>query len=187
MAARYRATRTRSWSDSNLIYTETSYYSIFRAGEIGFDNVPVDGSTNIDDALMESIEPFDISEAVDFKTAYLAGYLADKYDISAEDSENQANQRIRNSAETALASTVRGYDSIVLESMNMSLNNHTVKYCLLPVYILNTTYKNEKYTFAMNGQTGKMVGDLPIDRGLYAKYFGIIFLIVSVITYIIRF
>ena len=57
MAARYRATRTRSWSDSNLIYTETSYYSIFRAGEIGFDNVPVDGSTNIDDALMESIEP----------------------------------------------------------------------------------------------------------------------------------
>ncbi len=186
MAARYRATRSRSWSDANYIYTETSYYSIFRAGEIGFDNVPVDASTNIDDALMQSIEPFDISDAVDFKTAYLAGYLADKYDISAEDSQSQANQRIRNSAETALSSTVRGYDSIALEGMNMALSNQSVKYCLLPVYILNTTYKGEKYTFAMNGQTGKLVGDLPIDKGLYAKYFGLIFLIVSVIAYVIQ-
>ncbi len=186
MAARYRATRSRSWSDSNFRYVETSYFSIYREGEIGFDNVPVDGSTNIDNALMESIEPFDISEAVDFKTAYLAGYLADKYDISAEDSEYQANQRIRNSAETALASTVRGYDSIALESMNMSLNNHTVKYCLLPVYILNTTYKGEKFTFAMNGQTGKLVGDLPVDRGAYAKYFSLIFIVVAVISYIIQ-
>ena len=68
----------------------------------------------------------------------------------------------------------------------MGLNNHTVKYCLLPVYILNTTYKGEKFTFAMNGQTGKMVGDLPVDKGAYAKYFGIIFIVVSAIAYIIQ-
>lgn len=186
MAARYRTTRSRSWSDSNYIYTETSYFSVFREGEIGFDNVPVDGSTNIDNALMESIEPFDISEAVDFKTAYLAGYLADKYDISAEASQEQANQRIRRSAESALATTVRGYDGIALESMNMSLNNHTIKYCLLPVYILNTTYKGEKFTFAMNGQTGKLVGDLPIEKSSYTMYFAIIFLVVSAIAFIIQ-
>ena len=183
MAARYRATRTRTWSDSNYNYTETSYYSVYREGEIGFDNVPVDGSTNIDNVLMESIEPFDIDEAVDFKTAYLAGYLADKYDISAEESKDQANQRMRTSAEMALASTIRGYDGIALESMNMGLNNQAIKYCLLPVYILNTTYK---YTFAMNGQTGKFVGDLPVDKGAYAMYFSIIFVIVAVIAYVIQ-
>lgn len=186
MAARYRTTRSRTWSDSDYNYTETSYYSVYREGEIGFDNVPVDGSTNIDDVLMESIEPFDIDEAVDFKTAYLAGYLADKYDISAEESKEQANQRMRTSAEMALASTIRGYDSIALESMNMGLNNHTIKYCLLPVYILNTTYKGQKYTFAMNGQTGKLVGDLPVDKGAYAMYFSIIFVIVAVIAYVIQ-
>lgn len=186
MAARYRATRTRTWSDSNYNYTETSYYSVYREGEIGFDNVPVDGSTNIDNVLMESIEPFDIDEAVDFKTAYLAGYLADKYDISAEESKDQANQRMRTSAEMALASTIRGYDGIALESMNMGLNNQAIKYCLLPVYILNTTYKGQKYTFAMNGQTGKFVGDLPVDKGAYAMYFSIIFVIVAVIAYVIQ-
>lgn len=47
-----------------------------------FVSVPVDGSEKMADDLMESIEPFKISESVDFQTAYLSGYLADKYDVS---------------------------------------------------------------------------------------------------------
>lgn len=81
---RYKATRVRTWSDSDYDYTETSYYSIGRSGDIGFDRVPVDGSSKMPDDLMESIEPFKFEDAVDFKTAYLAGYLADKYDVTAE-------------------------------------------------------------------------------------------------------
>lgn len=38
--------------------------------------------------LMESIEPYDFADAVDFSTAYLAGYFADKYDVDAEESES---------------------------------------------------------------------------------------------------
>ena len=72
---RYKATRVRTWSDSDYDYTETSYYSIGRSGDIGFDRVPVDGSSKMPDDLMESIEPFKFEDAVDFKTAYLAGYL----------------------------------------------------------------------------------------------------------------
>ena len=52
---RYQATRVRTWSDSNYIYTRTSYYSLLRAGRIGFDNVPVDGSSKMSNDLMESI------------------------------------------------------------------------------------------------------------------------------------
>ena len=48
---RYRASRIRTWSDSQYRYTETSYYAITRAGRIGFENVPVDGSTKMDDAI----------------------------------------------------------------------------------------------------------------------------------------
>ena len=42
------------------------------------------------------------------------------------------------------------------------------------MWILNTTWKDKKYLFAMNGQTGKFVGDLPMDKGLLGKWFGII-------------
>ena len=92
---RYRATRLRTWSDSNYHYTETRYYSLIREGNLGFAGVPVDGSSKIPNDLMESIEPYDLSQAVDFQTAYLAGYLADKYDVDADTSFRRANERIR--------------------------------------------------------------------------------------------
>jgi len=171
---RYKATRTRIWSDSSYHYTETSFYSIIRSGSIGFERVPVDGSTKMDDSLMESIEPFDFSGAVDFQTAYLAGYLADKYDVDSEQSIARANERIKKSTENAFASTVKGYDSVIPVTSGINLNNGAAKYALYPVWLLSTSWEGKNYTFAMNGQTGKLVGDLPLDKGAYYKWlFGI--------------
>ena len=168
---RYKATRTRAWSDKKYDYVETSFFSVVRGGTIGFEGVPVDGSKKMDDALMESIEPFDFSEAVDFQTAYLAGYLADKYDVDAEESIARANGRIRQSTEMAFAATVDGYASVVPEASSIQLRSGKARYALLPVWILNTKWKGKQYTFAMNGQTGKLVGDLPLDKEAYQKWF----------------
>ena len=171
---RYRATRVRHWSDSNYDYTETKYYAVYRAGNIGFDHVPVDGSTKMDDALMESIEPFAFSDAVDFRTAYLSGFFADKYDVDSKQSITRANERIRKSTEETFADTVHGYSSVTTEHTNISLKNGKAKYALYPVWVLNTTWEGKQYTFAMNGQTGKFVGDLPMDKRAYMKWlFGI--------------
>lgn len=171
---RYKATRVRHWSDSNFIYTETSHYSVLRAGNIGFERVPVDGSTKMADDLMESIEPYDFSQAVDFQTAYLAGYLADKYDVDAETSVERANSRIKKSTADAFAATVNGYSTVIPESTSIKLQNGVAKYALYPVWILNTDWNGQKYTFAMNGQTGKFAGDLPMDKSAYKRWlFGI--------------
>lgn len=171
---RYKATRVRTWSDSNYYYTENRFYSVTRGGSIGFEQVPVDGSSKMDDALMESIEPFDFSEAVDFQTAYLAGYLADKYDVDSEQSVERANERIKRSAEDAFAATVEGYATVIPVSSGINLKNGVAKYALYPVWLLNTSWDGKKYSFAMNGQTGKFVGDLPLDKAAYKKWlFGI--------------
>ena len=167
---RYKATRVHHWSDSEYNYTRTSFYSVFRSGAIGYDNVPVDGSSKMPNDLMESIEPFDLSQAVDFQTAYLAGYLADKFDVEAETCKIRANERIRSSTESAFASTAVGYATVIPEHTDIRLNGSRVRYGLLPVWILTTRYQDELYTFAMNGQTGKMVGNLPIDRKLLWTY-----------------
>lgn len=166
----YRATRVRVWSDSNYTYTKTSHYSVRRAGKLGFSGVPVDGSTKMADDLMESIEPYDLTKAVDFQTAYLAGYLADKYDVAAEDSMPRANERIKESTCNALAKTVTGYTSVNAISSTVKLENSRVRYALYPVWILHTKYKGKNFLFAMNGQTGKFVGNLPID---WSKFFAI--------------
>jgi DNA-directed RNA polymerase subunit RPC12/RpoP len=168
---RYKATRVRSWSDSNYIYTETQYYSVIREGDLGFSCVPVDGSSKMDDTLMESIEPYNVAEAVDFQTAYLSGYLADKYDVTAEQSVQRANARVRRTTEDSFANTVKGFSSVVPEHTDIRLQNGKARYALYPVWLLNTTWKDKKYTFAMNGQTGKIVGDLPMDKGAFWRWF----------------
>ena len=161
----FTATRTRSWSDSNYDYLETSYFKVKRSGNVSFLNVPVDGSTKMPDDLMESIEPFKFNEAVDFQTAYLSGYLADKYDVDDRQSIERANERIKKSTEQAFAKTVQGYSSVLVNSSYVRLSNGKVKYALFPVWILNTSCNGENYVFAMNGQTGKIVGDVPGDKG----------------------
>lgn len=166
---RFRGTRTRHWHDSSYDYTETSYYSILRAGSLQFAGVPVDGSSKMPDDLMESLEPYDLSEAVGFNTAYLAGYLADKYDVTAEQSEPRANERIHTSTIEGFRGTIHGYDSLMPEYCSVRLQGGRPRYALYPVWLMNTTWKGQKYTFAMNGQTGKFVGNLPEDKALGCK------------------
>ena len=166
----YKATKIRHWSDSNYRYTETSHYMVTRAGGIGFEHVPVDGSSKMDDTLMESIEPFHIADAVDFQTAYLSGYLADKYDVDDAASVGRANERIKRSTEQAFAATVNGYNTVVPVSSNIRLNNSKAKYALYPVWLLSTQWKGKNFTFAINGQTGKIAGDLPMDVGAFWRW-----------------
>lgn len=166
---RYRGTKVRQWRDSDYEYRETSYYSIRRDGNLSFARVPMDGSSKIDDTLMESLEPFDYREAVPFQSAYLAGYMADRYDVTQEDCAPHVNERIKNSTSDVFRNTVKGYDTVNQEVGNIHLRGGKVSYVLYPVWILNTTWNGEKFTFAMNGQTGKFVGNLPLDKAAYKK------------------
>lgn len=168
---RYRATRVRTWRDSNYDYTETQHFSVARSGSLAFEGIPVDGSEKMPDDMMESIEPFDLSEGVDFQTAYLAGFFADKYDVDAAQSVDRANQRVRVSTEEAFRSTVHGYMTVTPEHTSVQLANNKVRYALYPVWLLTTTWNGSRYQFIMNGQTGKIAGDLPVDKSLSKKYF----------------
>ena len=171
---RYKGTQIRHWSDSRYNYTQTSYFAVSRSGQLQFTCIPVDGSSKMDNTLMESIEPYDHSQAVDFQTAYLAGYLADKYDESAEACIPRANERIKRSTEEAFAATADGYDSLIPENSSVQLIQGQTRYALYPVWLLNTKWNGQTYTFAMNGQTGKLVGDLPMDKAAYKKWlFGV--------------
>ena len=179
----FMGTRMRVWADGRNQYTETQYFDVYREGHMEFKGLPVDGSSKMPNNLMESLEPFDLSEAVDFQTAYLSGYFADKYDVSAEDSIGRANERIKSSTEDAFRNTVQGYATVTPEYSSVRLHDGKTKYAFYPVWLLNTTYKDEKYTFAMNGQTGKFVGNLPTDKGKFWKFAGLFTAIAGAVIY----
>ncbi len=171
--AQYKATKVRHWSDANYNYTETSHYSVFRGGNMAFAKIPVDGSSKMADDLMESIEPYNFADAVDFNTAYLSGFFADKYDVGVDESEKRANERIKQSTLDTLSATIHGYTTVTPAGNKVSMLSGSSKYALYPVWLLNTTFQGEKFTFAMNGQTGKFVGNLPVDKKKFRKYFAV--------------
>jgi len=167
---RYKATKVKRWSDSSYDYTKIDHYSIVRDGSLQFEKVPVDGSEKMDDSYMDAIEPFDYTQLKDFQTAFLSGYLSEKYDVDAEKSKERAVKRIKTTLETEFAKSVVGYASVRTESSTIGVENGKVSYSLFPVWVLNTKYNKENYLFLMNGQSGRLVGRLPADPGKSWKY-----------------
>ena len=167
----FNATRVNATVRGNERITVTEYYQVRRAGMLSFDKIPADASDKMPDAHMDAIEPYDYSELVTFSTAYLPGFLADNYDMSEEACRERAEKRAANSAVNAMEQDVSGYTSCSVSDQHVYIRGKKVHYALLPVWLLATKWNNSNYLFAMNGQTGKLIGDLPVSKGRYWAWF----------------
>ena len=167
----FAATRVRSHISGDKEITETDHFAVRRAGSVSFSRIPVDASSKMPDAHMDAIEPFDYSALKPFSMAYMPGFLADVYDVEARDCEARADERAANTAEEIIANTVAGYSSCVPTGKNIRLRRGEVNYALLPVWLLSTRWNGRNFLFAMNGQTGKLIGDLPVSAERYWSWF----------------
>ncbi len=167
----YRATRSSTHRRGDYLVTETKHYLLERDVSMSFDGLPVDASAKIDDALMDSLEPFDMGEAKPFDMRYLAGFTADRFDQAKSDIASRAENRMRSTAESVAESAAsRGYDSATRSGGTLRAEL-TAKYLLLPVYLFDIAHGGKQYHFAVNGQTGKVVGTLPTDKSVASAYF----------------
>lgn len=147
----------------NSSTTEKSYYEFDVAGSIKFRHVPVDASKKIENDAMDSIEPYDEREVTDFSPAYLSGFLAERYDEGADVCYPRAELRIKNTLKEELEKETN-YDSVRTKSFTSNVEITDKDYALLPTWLLYAKYENKDYLFAMNGQTGKFIGNLPISK-----------------------
>ena len=182
----YKATRIMKWSDSNYHYTKTDHFLLTRGADASFVGIPMDASSKMDDTFMEAIEPYDYSQLTEFDKAYLTGYLADKYDVESEAGEERVRQRVDQSMNDLLQSSFLGYATVIPTNRNLTVADNRAKYVLLPVWMLNTKYNGNIYTFAMNGQTGKIAGTLPICPKRTAAWFAGIFAGVTVLASLVQ-
>lgn len=164
LSGSYKATRIHTWVDSRYTYTKTDHYLLRRQANASYSGIPMDASSKMDDTFMESIEPYDYTEVKSFDMAYLSGFLADKYDVEAKSGEDRIQQRVSNAMNDQIQSTFLGYATVLPTSRQLEINHSKSKYVLLPIWLLNTKYNGKTYTFAMNGQTGKMTGTFPICK-----------------------
>lgn len=166
-----KATRIKHWSDFSYNYTKTDYYNLYRKASVHFENIPVDGATKFPDDIMNSIEPFNYDDLQDFSPSYLSGFLSERYDVDEDMIFEIAKKRAIKTSEDEIFSKVTSYSTKIIEDRKHDIHkNDTSEYVLLPVWMLNVKFNDNIYTFAMNGQTGKFIGNVPIDKKKFWKY-----------------
>ncbi|WAA12850.1 TFIIB-type zinc ribbon-containing protein [Fervidibacillus halotolerans] len=180
-------TKVRQYTSGDYIYTETKYYRVFRDINLDYVKVPVDASKKMDDELMDRLEPYPYNQLKDFKTPYLAGFIAEKYNFNDDELLPRAKTKIERFLDSYIQSTVSGYSSFMPEEKNIDSLKKKSYYVLLPVWMVTYNYKQKDYIFAMNGQTGKVVGKPPISTGKMAGWFfgvaGVTVLILRLVTF----
>ena len=123
-------------------------------------------SKNVQQKMVEGVQPFLIDQAVPFKSQYLAGFQAEKRDIEYEAIKKHVQQELQDYSESLLRDSASGYTTLTNVRTDISLNQENNHYMLLPIWLV--TYRSQEqskkiYYYAMNGQTGKASGVLPIS------------------------
>ena len=172
--AHYEASDVQTNRDEKI----TKIFDVRQSGNVEFENVPADASKRMPDDLMDSIEPYKFDQLKPFSMSYMPGFIAERYNVSSEEDRQRAENRVKSSVSSMSRKRVK-HEHIDHADENISLKFTKREYALMPVWYLITNWNGKQWTFAMNGQTGKFIGDLPIDKG---KMTGI-----AVLTFIISF
>lgn len=146
---------------------EIGFEKIMEKANITFNSIPYDANKHLDNNITKGLEPFNYNELMDFDTSYLSGFIAQKYDVSYQEGINEIDERCKTSINNIFTakSSPNYIQKVTTISKELINSNHC--YTLLPVWLLNIKYNNKIYFIAMNGQTGKISGNLPIDKRKY--------------------
>ena len=177
--AKGTATKSHYRGDDEIVES----FNFERKAQLYWNNVPLDGETRIDDALMEAIEPFDFEALMPYDYRYLPGFYADRYDQTPQDLSGRATKRGIDGINQALNSSLKGtYDRFTIKENLSRIDSMEANYALLPVWFLSYKYRNKYYYFAMNGQTGEVAGQVPVSPVKKMMFFFIVLGILAVIT-----
>lgn len=167
------AEKNRTWVTGNMQYTEHKKYQVAREGRLDVKNVTRNALSKANHELVEGVLPFGMDKMIPFQMGYLSGFQAEKRDMESSSFSREVENEVRDYTIKNLTSSVQGYSSVRVLDGFTNIRDPKWSYALLPVWVL--TYRDKQkdkvYYFAMNGQTGKICGKLPVDK----KKLGILF------------
>lgn len=178
--------RIMTFTRGDYIITDHDVFSLERSGQMDFNKIPVVASSKTPKDAMDSIEPFDYSKMVPFNTGYLPGFLAERYDTEAGSLKDKIHQRTARSFEEMMMNTMGGYTGVRVQNEQISHQDVETTYVLLPSYLLFMDFdQDEDKLVAINGQTGKVIGNVPVDKRKRNRYFITRFLLMFLLIFVV--
>lgn len=136
-------------------------YHYFRECVCNLNNLTVDASNKLNNTSSERLEPYNFNEAKAFDIAYLSGFYADCFDISASSAEQDAKDKTKKLFDAEVIKTVSA-SNVKIVSDNPTHRVNSATYAMLPAWFLSFMDEdNNCYTILVNGQTKKVIGAVP--------------------------
>lgn len=179
-------TKVRSWSSGSYRYTETSYYRVEREMDIDFNKIPVDASVSMDNSIMDLLEPYDYNALQEFEEKYMSGFQGEVFSENGDSLEKRASDKARSDSKTLLRDSVQGYSSLTQEDYRINLTEKARKYALLPVWVYDFQYQGKTYQFHVNGESGKVIGEAPVNKQKVVGYGATVLGMTAVIGFLAR-
>ncbi len=179
----YSATceNTTSWRSGNHRHTRHQVYHCVREGNVHLEDVVKTALTKASKRLIENVQPFDEQSMEPFSMTYLSGFQAEKRDIAQEDIREEVLNDIKFYSKKTIESSLSGYDSTAESGYQCTPTKIGWDYGLLPVWAMTYLYKGKTFYFAMNGQSGKICGKLPVDKAKLYSVAGAVFAAITTI------
>lgn len=169
------AKQVRVWTTGDTEYTETKLYSVERDGDIELRNLELNALKKANKELVEGVLPYQFDKMKDFSMGYLSGFLAEKRDIEKEGVAADAARETEDYAKKLLRESITGYNAVNVRSCNFTAKTEGWHYVLLPIWTITYRASNGKiFYYSLNGQTGKVCGELPVNYGKLSLVSGII-------------
>ena len=128
-----------------------------------FEQVTFDASRKLDDRLSSRLEPYHMEALKPFDPSYLSGFYADRYDVPSREAAPDIHQRISDAMDKAM---IEDTGTTYIEKSIEQYSVDKIEYALLPAWFMTFWYRHELYTILVNGQTGKVVGNIPVNKGV---------------------
>ena len=126
--------------------------------------------------MLKGIFPYEFGALEKFHMGFLSGFQAEKRDIDKESISEEIRRDVQRYAEKRIHDTITGHNTFSMGGQSHRVIEEKYQYVLLPVWVLTYREKgNQIYYFAMNGQTGEVVGKLPVAKKKLYGFGAIIF------------
>lgn len=151
-------------------YIYTDHYLLQGEMDADYNGISYDASSSFDDTISEKIAPFDLKSIKTFTPAFLSGFYADTADVDHSIYLNVAADVAIEASTNTIRSTFSGIDVDTTPISDSDVLNTQVKEvnsAMFPVWFLSYRNAGRVAYATVNGQTGKVVMDLPIDIKKY--------------------
>ncbi|MBE5888137.1 MAG: hypothetical protein E7283_04795 [Lachnospiraceae bacterium] len=158
--------RTRRRGD----YIITDHYNLKGDIDAYYKGLSYDASSSFDDNISEKLAPFDVKGMKAFTPAFLSGFYADTADVDSEEYRVEAENFATEESAKIIRSNPEFAGMAISGSLGASaLGTHTkeVDSTMFPVWFMSYRNAGRVAYATVNGQTGKVVTDLPVDTRKY--------------------